>query len=144
MGEYVEFTFEDGQSVLLEVFPSPLGEAAQAPPGAGHLEPVAGSGGLVSRAARGTLRTMLRPLVPVLETVHETVNGLAVRPDEIGVEIGVRFTNDLRLGIVSARGEANLVVKAVWKPTGEGPDGTPDAPPDGPPDETPGGGGGDS
>jgi hypothetical protein len=115
MGEYVEFTFGDGQSVLLEVFPSPLGEAAEVPAGSGQLEPVAASGGLVSRASRGALRGVLQPLVPVLESVHETVAALAVPPDEISVDIGVRFTNDLRIGIVGSSGEASLVVKATWR-----------------------------
>ncbi|MGW2725515.1 CU044_2847 family protein [Streptomyces sp. NPDC001492] len=117
MGEYVEFTFDDGQSVLLEVMPSPLGAGNEAEPGSELLKPYARMPGRdrVSRATRGALRIALRPLVPVLESVRQTTDGLAQQPDEVSVEVGVRITDDLRLGIVGIKGEASLVVKATWK-----------------------------
>ncbi|MGW7721286.1 CU044_2847 family protein [Streptomyces chartreusis] len=118
MGEYVEFAFDDGQSVLLEVMPSPLQTTADAEePGSELLTPYARTPGRdrVSRATRGALRIALRPLVPVLESVRQTTNGLADQPDEVSVEIGVRITDDLRLGIVGVKGEASLLIKATWK-----------------------------
>ncbi|MGW0944796.1 CU044_2847 family protein [Streptomyces sp. NPDC002623] len=122
MGEFVEFTFEDGQTVLLEVFPSPLvGSATSgaAPgtstPGSAPLVPVAGDGGgRVARAARGALRQVLQPLVPVLQSVHDTVSAMDRRPQQLTVDLGVRIGNDLTLGIVANKGEASLTVSATW------------------------------
>ncbi|MDT0479762.1 CU044_2847 family protein [Streptomyces doebereineriae] len=117
MGEYVEFTFDDGQTVLLEVFPSPLADsgAGGATPGSAPLVPVAGEGnGRVGRAARGALRQVLKPLVPVLQSVHETVSAMDRRPQQLTVDLGVKVGNDLTLGIVANKGEASLTVSATW------------------------------
>ncbi|WP_406274860.1 hypothetical protein OH779_40330 [Actinacidiphila glaucinigra] len=118
MGEFVKFTFDDGQSVLLEVFPSPL--AADSPlevatPGSAPLVPVAGqSNGRVARAARGALNEVLKPLVPVLQSVHNTVSTMEQRPHQLTVDLGVKVGNDLTLGIVANKGEASLTVSATW------------------------------
>lgn len=117
MGEYVEFTFDDGQAVLLEVFPSPLADTATdgVMPGSAPLVPVAGDGsGRVARAARGALRQVLKPLVPVLQSVHETVSAMDRRPQQLTVDLGVKVGNDLTLGIVANKGEASLTVSATW------------------------------
>jgi hypothetical protein len=117
MGEFVEFTFDDGQAVLLEVFPSPLSDSAAggATPGSAPLVPVAGEGhGRVARAARGALRQVLKPLVPVLQSVHDTVSAMDRRPQQLTVDLGVKVGNDLTLGIVANKGEASLTVSATW------------------------------
>ncbi|WP_143589865.1 CU044_2847 family protein [Streptomyces africanus] len=117
MGEYVEFTFDDGQAVLVEVFPSPLADSAAggATPGSAPLVPVAsGSDGRVTRAARGALRQVLKPLVPVLQSVHDTVSAMEGRPQQLTVDLGVKVGNDLTLGIVANKGEASLTVSATW------------------------------
>ncbi|WP_327319647.1 CU044_2847 family protein [Streptomyces sp. NBC_01235] len=117
MGEFVEFTFDDGQAVLLEVFPSPLADstAAGGTPGSAPLVPVAGGGqGRVARATRGALRQVLKPLVPVLQSVHDTVSTMDRRPQQLTVSLGVKVGNDLTLGIVANKGEASLTVSATW------------------------------
>ncbi|MGQ4361743.1 CU044_2847 family protein [Streptomyces sp. SAS_272] len=117
MGEYVEFTFDDGQAVLLEVFPSPLASSAagSSAPGSAPLVPVAGErNGRVARAAHGALRQVLKPLVPVLQSVHDTVSAMDRRPQQLTVDLGVRIGNDLTLGIVANKGEASLTVSATW------------------------------
>ncbi|MFF6994691.1 CU044_2847 family protein [Streptomyces sp. NPDC008313] len=117
MGEFVEFTFEDGQTVLLEVFPSPLAGSAtgDGTPGSAPLVPVARDGnGRVARAARGALRQVLQPLVPVLQSVHDTVSAMDRRPQQLTVDLGVKIGNDLTLGIVANKGEASLSVSATW------------------------------
>ncbi|MFD5015388.1 hypothetical protein SAMN04487980_105317 [Streptomyces sp. cf124] len=117
MGEFVEFTFDDGQAVLLEVFPSPLADspAGATAPGSAPLVPVAGDGnGRVARAARGALRQVLQPLVPVLQSVHDTVSAMDRRPQQLTVDLGVKVGNDLTLGIVANKGEASLTVSATW------------------------------
>ncbi|MEW2400263.1 CU044_2847 family protein [Streptomyces sp. NPDC046862] len=117
MGEFVEFTFDDGQAVLVEVFPSPLASASgqASTPGSAPLVPVAGDGnGRVARAAQGALRQVLKPLVPVLQSVHDTVAAMDQRPHQITVDLGVKVGNDLTLGIVANKGEASLTVTASW------------------------------
>ncbi|MGW2683570.1 CU044_2847 family protein [Streptomyces sp. NPDC001414] len=117
MGDFVEFTFDDGQAVLLEVFPSPLAGSAAggATPGSAPLVPVAGDGqGRVARATRGALRQVLKPLVPVLQSVHDTVSTMERRPQQVTVSFGVKVGNDLTLGIVANKGEASLTVSATW------------------------------
>ncbi|MEW2519886.1 CU044_2847 family protein [Actinacidiphila alni] len=114
MGEYVEFTFDDGQKVLLEVFPGPAGNREGAPESRrGALVPVAG-GGRVARAAGTALKQVLKPLVPVLESVHGTVSAVRPRPESVTVELAVKISSDLQLGIVSGNGEASMTVSATW------------------------------
>ncbi|MFJ7336389.1 CU044_2847 family protein [Streptomyces sp. NPDC101116] len=113
----MKFTFDDGQAVLLEVFPSPLADEAaeDRTPGSAPLVPVAVQGnGRVARAARGALEQVLKPLVPVLQSVHNTVAAMEQPPDQLTVDLGVRVGNDLTLGIVANKGEASLTVCATW------------------------------
>lgn len=110
VGDYVEFEFGDGRKVLLEVFPGPAEEEGPR----GPLLPAAG-GGRLARAAGGTLREVLRPLVPVLESVHATVAAVDPRPESVTVELGVKVTSGLQLGVVSGGGEASFTVSATWR-----------------------------
>jgi hypothetical protein len=112
MGDYVEFTFDDGQKVLLQVFAEPGGNDGAGP--RGQLVPVAG-GGRITRAAGSALRQVLRPLVPVLESVHTTVSAVQPPPESVSVELAVKITDDLNLGIVAHSGEASFTVSATWK-----------------------------
>lgn len=107
MGDYVEFAFADGQKVLLEVFPDPAGDDR------GPLVPVAG-GGRVARVAGVALRETLRPLVPVLESVYRTVGAVDPVPESVTVELGVKISSDLQLGIVAGGAEASITVSATW------------------------------
>lgn len=116
MGDYLEFAFDDGRTVLIEVFAGPPaddaadgGRAGGRPP----LVPVAG-GGRIGRAAGAALRETLQPLVPVLESVHGTMTRVDPRPESVTVELGVKISSDLRLGIVSGNGEASFTVSATW------------------------------
>ncbi|WP_280727877.1 CU044_2847 family protein [Kitasatospora sp. MAA4] len=144
MPEYLEFEFVDGSSVLLQAFPI-NGEASPAaaggsldgaldlrPPEASGGRPVARSGQgegqgegeneqphRVARLTQDALRTALRPLVPLLQEVHDTVARVPQRPHEVSVEFGVRFGSDLRLGIVGGSGEASMRVTATWQLPGE-------------------------
>ncbi|WP_045304993.1 CU044_2847 family protein [Saccharothrix sp. ST-888] len=69
----------------------------------------------VTRLAQGSLRAALRPLVPLLQEVHDTVAEVPDRPDTVSVEFGVRFGSDLKLGIVGGSGESSLQVSATWQ-----------------------------
>lgn len=140
VADFVEFTFVDGTAVALQVFPSlpsphgdapdderrdgggqdeePYGSASDDVPGFGQSRPAArrrpwarASG---ATAGDGAMRTMLAPLVPLLQHVHDTVAAVPDTPDELSVCFGVRVSQDLRIGIVGATGEATMTVTANW------------------------------
>ena len=118
MENFVNFTFGDGTSVLLQTFPSPVplvarGSGPDVPSGVLPPAPVS-RGGEVLEQAGEALAEALRPLVPVLESVHETVSKAAVKPQEISVEVGLKLSSELRLMIVGANGEASFTVSAKW------------------------------
>jgi len=124
MGEFVEFSFEDRTSVLMEVFAAPGGLDAtgggppeETFPGAvAPLTPVGRTSEVITRAGR-TLEDVLRPLVPALQAVHRTVLRIPHAPDEVTVTLGVKLANNLQLGIVGGKGEASLTVAATWRIT---------------------------
>ncbi|MFB7665493.1 CU044_2847 family protein [Kitasatospora sp. NPDC056138] len=144
MSSFFEFSFTDGTSVMLRAFPASQqqAEAAEepepepAPAPAGGLPPGLAGGRAVgrqseddrsdedgeqqrarrvTRLAQGSLRAALRPLVPLLQEVHDTVAEVPDRPDTVSVEFGVRFGSDLKLGIVGGSGESSLQVSATWQ-----------------------------
>ncbi|WP_344635566.1 CU044_2847 family protein [Kitasatospora cystarginea] len=141
MSSFLEFAFTDGTSVMLHAFPAtePAAEPAPAPVPApapqGGLPPGMAGGravgrdtegersqedgerraGRVTRLAQGSLRSALRPLVPLLQEVHDTVAGVPDRPDTVSVEFGVRFGTDLKLAVVGGSGESSLKVSATWQ-----------------------------
>ena len=124
MGEFVEFSFDDHTSVLMEVFaaPAPAGQALTVagaeeesfPGAAGPLTPVGRTSEAVARAGR-TLEDVLQPLVPALQAVHRTVLRIPHAPDEVTVTLGVKLSNNLQLGIVGGKGEASLTIAATWR-----------------------------
>ncbi|TDU02110.1 hypothetical protein EDD99_0495 [Streptomyces sp. 846.5] len=113
MAEYVEFSFADGTVVALQAFP-PVGQGTDdyAVPGFGSSLPV--SRGRLVTATDTALRTVLAPLVPVLESIHDTVAAAPNPPQRLQVSLGVRIGHDLKLGVVGATGEASLTITADW------------------------------
>jgi hypothetical protein len=122
VADFVVFEFDDETSVMLEVFPAPAGlgglsrdrAGADLPPTMGPVDPVGRPGELVERAGR-TLAEVLRPLVPVLESVHKTVSTAVRPPDEMTVEVGLKLSSELHLAIVGGTGEASITVSATWR-----------------------------
>ncbi|MFF4827965.1 CU044_2847 family protein [Streptomyces sp. NPDC001312] len=128
MQDYVEFTFADGTAVALQAF-APLSAAHDGPaaedepvPGFGASRPVS-VGSRVAVAAESTLRSLLAPLAPLLQQVHDSVSTVPDKPSELSVTFGVRVSQDLKLGIVGAGGEATMTVTAQWRLT-QPPEGT--------------------
>ncbi|MFD8478316.1 CU044_2847 family protein [Kitasatospora sp. NPDC059673] len=120
MTEFIELGLQDGTSVRLRVFP--VDAERERPPGARRPPDLAGGEAVSSGAGRRTaalaqdaLRTALRPLVPLLQEVHDTVTAVPSRPQEVAVEFGVQFGADLKLGIVGGTAEASLTISATWK-----------------------------
>ncbi|MER7788415.1 CU044_2847 family protein [Streptomyces sp. NPDC097640] len=132
MTDYAEIVLADDTSVRLELAPvgtapsgGPGGEAGGSRPGrpggiggVGGVTPVGrGSRAAAALAAEG-LRTVLRPLGPLLQEVHDAVSAAPNPPHEINVQFGVQVGQDLKLGIVGANGQASLTVSATWQLSG--------------------------
>ncbi|MFD7416462.1 CU044_2847 family protein [Kitasatospora purpeofusca] len=129
MTEFIELGLQDGTAVRLRVFPT--GTAAERsgggpdrrrPPDLDGGEAVSsGAGRRAAALAQGALRTALRPLVPLLQEVHDTVAAVPSRPQEVSVEFGVQFGSDLSIGIVGGTAESSLTVSATWQLPATGP-----------------------
>ncbi|WP_425444821.1 CU044_2847 family protein [Streptomyces milbemycinicus] len=76
-------------------------------------------GGFAAALATDALRTVLRPLGPLLQEVHDAVCAAPNPPHEINVQFGVQVGQDLKLGIVGANGQASLTVSATWQLSAE-------------------------
>jgi hypothetical protein len=116
MPELVELKLTDGTGVLVEVFaptPEPAADLDM-PDGTGIVVPV-GRGQRVASAAGQALSDVLRPLGSVLDSVHQAVASALRPPDDVSVELGVKLSQDLKLGITSTQGEAVVTVRATWK-----------------------------
>ncbi|MGW4896481.1 CU044_2847 family protein [Kitasatospora sp. NPDC004240] len=132
MGDTVELKLADGTGVLLEVVGGPpqiAAAPASAPAGlpAGTAPVVPVGAGRARRAVEATgqaLADVLRPLGGVLDSVHSAVSSAVRPPDEISVELGIKLSHDLKLGITSAAGEATITVRATWTPGARGADTT--------------------
>ncbi|MER7766958.1 CU044_2847 family protein [Kitasatospora sp. NPDC096140] len=139
MGETVELKLADGTGVVVELSPAPAAYPVELPPGAADLPPGSAPVVPVGRARRAaeaagrTLADVLSPLGGVLDSVHSAVRGALRPPDEVEVELGVKLTHDLKLGIAGAGGEATITVRATWTPR---PAAAPDVPAAAPAEET--------
>ncbi|MBL1100780.1 CU044_2847 family protein [Streptomyces coffeae] len=123
MTDYAEIPLSDGTPVRLEL--TPVATANGSPEAGTAADPLPGGiGGVtpVSRARRPAtvlvtegLRTVLRPLGPLLQEVHDAVSAAPNPPDEIQVQFGVQVGQDLKLGIVGANGQASMTISATWQ-----------------------------
>jgi len=123
VADFVEFTFDDGTALALQVFdalPSAQADSREeaddqeSVPGFGKSRPVA-RGSRVVAATEGALTALLAPLVPLLQRVHDTVAAVPDAPDELSVGFGVRVGADLKLSVVGASGEATMTITANWR-----------------------------
>jgi hypothetical protein len=127
----IELRLTDGTGVLVEVSGSPRPLSAPAarpgppdgfdapdlpdlPEGTEAVVPVGRGERLVTNAGRA-LNEVLQPLGSVLDSVHQAVASAQNPPDEVSVELGIRLSQDLTLGITNALGEAAFTVSASWK-----------------------------
>jgi hypothetical protein len=118
MPDFIDFTFDDGTCLALQVFDLPPRSQenegkGDAVPGFGGSRPVA-RGSRVVAATEGALTSLLAPLGPLLQSVHGTVMAVPNTPRELSVTFGLRVSHDLKLGIVGAGGEATMTVVATW------------------------------
>ncbi|MFC7810170.1 CU044_2847 family protein [Streptomyces olivaceus] len=116
MSHFVDFTFEDGTSALVEI--SPVVGAAPGAPGDGQWEddsPVGpvGAGSRVVQRSGQLLLDAFAPLAPILSGIHDQARNMGNAPDELSVEFGVKLTAGLKVAVVSG-GEASFTVTATW------------------------------
>ncbi|MFI9773565.1 CU044_2847 family protein [Streptomyces sp. NPDC051956] len=120
--DFFEFALDGGSSVRLELAAAgeppaagPAGgEGADLPGGIGGGTPV-GRRDRVGALATDALRTVLSPLGPVLQQVHDAVSGIPDPPHEISVDFGIQVGQDLKIGIVGANGQASMTISATWQ-----------------------------
>ncbi|WP_328351760.1 hypothetical protein OG800_07940 [Streptomyces sp. NBC_00445] len=120
MPEYTELTLADGAVVRLALAavgepPTATGSTPDGLPDEVGSEVLVSSGRRAAAVATGALRTVLSPLGPLLQEVHDTVTAAPNPPDEINVEFGVQIGQDLKIGIVGANGAASFTVAATWR-----------------------------
>nr|WP_245769495.1 CU044_2847 family protein [Streptomyces indicus] len=108
MGEYMEFTTEDGTVV-------PVDFAADDEEGQ-HL--VSGSDGAV-RATR-TFEESLSGVRAAAESALRVFRDGSLRPDSVEIEFGVKLTAQAGALIAKSAVEGHLVVKLAWAPGGPG------------------------
>ncbi|WP_405649325.1 CU044_2847 family protein [Streptomyces sp. NBC_00019] len=122
MADYTELTLTDGATVRLEL--AAVGDPPAAdspctteelPDGFGTEVPVGTGRGRMATLATDALRTVLSPLGPLLQEVHDSVCAITDPPDEISVVFGVQIGQDLKIGIVGAQGQAAMTVSATWR-----------------------------
>ncbi|WP_255945025.1 CU044_2847 family protein [Streptomyces odontomachi] len=121
MPAYTELTLNDGAVVRMELASvgEPMEDCAAGgtdlPEEFGREAPVSAAQGRMATLARDTVRTVLSPLGPLLQEVHDSITTIHEPPDEISVQFGVQLGQDLKIGIVGAHGQAALTVSATWR-----------------------------
>ncbi|MFI7110306.1 CU044_2847 family protein [Nonomuraea sp. NPDC050227] len=121
MPEYTELTLADGAAVRLELAaigdsPGAAAHKAEDLPDGFGSEVLVGSGRRRTvQLAVDTLRTVLSPLGPLLQEVHDAAVSTANPPDELSVEFGVQIGQDLKIGIIGTQGQATMTVSATWR-----------------------------
>ncbi|MEW1589681.1 CU044_2847 family protein [Micromonospora vinacea] len=66
------------------------------------------------RPARQSLETALAHIKPALDAALGVVQGVAVRPDQVEVEIGVTLTAEAGAIVARTSAQGHLKVKLVW------------------------------
>ncbi len=112
MTKYVEFSFEDGGTILIETPDEP------ARPGSGFVRSSAGVGEAASEWADKAQKTFDQSLVGVRSSAEKLVKHLsALSPDEMEVSFSLKATGELggNLAIAKAGAEANYTVLLRWR-----------------------------
>jgi len=102
----IEFPLEGEGTILVEVDePVPEGGLVQA----------ARPGEIAARASQ-TFEAALERIQPAAGAIIAKLRGLAIPPDEFGVEFGLKLSAEAGAFSASAGTEANFKVKLTWKP----------------------------
>jgi len=102
MRQLVKVSLEDGQTVLVELEDVEDGIVRSKRPGE------------VVAALNESLEAALERFVPMAQAIVGKFRNLAERPDEVGVEFGIKLTGTAGLVVAHASGEANFKVTLHW------------------------------
>ncbi|WP_405873654.1 MULTISPECIES: CU044_2847 family protein [unclassified Streptomyces] len=108
MGDVVRFALRDGGSILVE----PVDDEAYG------LEEISVSGNTVVRRAQQSLGAALDGIREMAAEAHARITALDVAPHRLELEFGVRLSGEAGAVLARTKGEAHLVVRAVWEKEG--------------------------
>ncbi len=103
--QLIEYSTEEGIVITVEVEPGP------AEPGGTSL--VSGGGTLQKASAR--FEEALEPLRKISGVIINKIKALDTYPDEISVELGLKFSAKAGVILTSVDSEANLKINLKWK-----------------------------
>jgi Trypsin-co-occurring domain 1 len=128
MGSIVRFAGGEGENIYVE-----LSGAAPSPP-APHREKLAagesdldalitgvqidasrGALSSITEAAQAKFEVALSSVTPTIESIHKTLQRIAIPLDAVEVEFGLKLTAGAH-AIISAGSEANFNFRVTWKP----------------------------
>jgi hypothetical protein len=106
MGQLVEFSLEDGGTILVEVHET-----------ADTRGPVTrGLGGeQVAERARHTFEEAVERVEPAAQAIITRLRGMAQAPDEVQVEFGLDLHAELGAFIAAASAAANFKIAMTWR-----------------------------
>jgi Trypsin-co-occurring domain 1 len=105
MKRLIEFPLEDSGVILVEVDGTePTGRTVR---GANPAE--------VAERARQTFETSLERIKPAAAAIIAKVRELSDKPEQIGVEFGIKLSAEAGVVIASTGVEANFKVTLLWK-----------------------------
>lgn len=105
MKRLVEFPLEGGSTVVVEVDESPRSGGTVRSLRAGEL----------TEKAKESFETALEKIRPSATAIITKLRELTERPDEIGVEFGIKLSAEAGAFIASTGTEANFKVTLTWK-----------------------------
>jgi hypothetical protein len=109
MKRVVEFPFEDGNTVMVEVQEWEREE--------GTVRVTRGPGNIAERA-KVTFEDAMIKIKPAAESIISILHDLSHSPDEIEVEFGLKLNSEAGAIIASVGAEANFKVTLTWKHEG--------------------------
>jgi hypothetical protein len=98
-----EYLLDDGTSVFVE---------AEAPEDDSE-ERVSIFGG-PKTGARPSWGAAVARITPALEEVGRKIASISLRPDEVNIEVGIKFVGEAGVVVARTATEANLVIKMKW------------------------------
>lgn len=101
---FVEFDLGDGKTVLVA---APVTDREGAA--------LASRGEVVERATK-TFREALASVRPVADAIFATMGGLAQKPDEVQVELGIALKANASVVLVGTAAEGAIKLVLKWKP----------------------------
>jgi hypothetical protein len=110
MKKLLQFTTDDGSDFFVEVEDEPVSQAPAVRGGASDE----GTRGVIQNASDSFAKT-IKPLKEISNSIVNCVKEFASSPDQVQVELGLKFTAKAGIIITSLDSEANLKITFTWK-----------------------------